>query len=133
MTRVMRGNRRTDTKPELAIRRLLHARGLRYRVDLRVEAGGVKVRGDIVFPRQKVLILIHGCFWHGCPAHGTTPAKNASYWKAKLDRNKERDRRVHHTFRRHGWTVLAVWEHERANDVVARIRLAVRDNRARKV
>jgi DNA mismatch endonuclease, patch repair protein len=121
MTRVMRGNRRRDTKPELAIRRLLHSSGLRYRVDLRVEAGGIKVRGDIVFPRQKVIVLVNGCFWHGCPVHGNTPTRNGLYWSAKLAGNKKRDRRVRRSLSQHGWEVVSAWEHEDPISVASRI------------
>ncbi len=69
----MRANRGKDTGPEMAIRRALHARGWRYRVNLRLNLAGTSPRPDIVFPRRQVAVFIDGCFWHGCPTHGTWP------------------------------------------------------------
>jgi DNA mismatch endonuclease (patch repair protein) len=115
----MRGNRRRDTKPELAVRRLIHAAGLRYRVDF-APLGG-RSRTDIVFTRARVAIYIDGCFWHGCPAHGTSPKRNSDYWLPKLQRNVERDRESDARLRLAGWTVLRFWEHEAPEDVAATI------------
>lgn len=75
----MRANRRTDTKPELALRRELHRLGYRYRKDLRLDLGAVKVRPDIVFTARKVAIFVDGCFWHVCPEHGRQPTTNEWY------------------------------------------------------
>jgi DNA mismatch endonuclease (patch repair protein) len=87
----MLGNRSRDTGPELLVRRALHARGLRFRVDLRPEPT-LRTRADIVFTRRRIAVYIDGCFWHGCPVHGTSPKANADYWTPKLARNVERDR-----------------------------------------
>lgn len=115
----MRGNRRRDTKPELAVRRLIHAAGLRYRVDF-APIGG-RSRADIVFSRARVAIFIDGCFWHGCPAHATYPKRNSDYWIPKLQRNMERDRESDARLQLAGWTVLRFWEHESPEDVAATI------------
>jgi len=120
---VMRGNRRRDTGPERVVRSALHRVGLRFRVDLRIEAEGQPVRPDVVFPRQRVAVFIDGCFWHGCPDHGTRPTTNSGYWLSKIEANRKRDHQNTHALRTQGWTVLRVWEHEdprHVADVVAR-------------
>lgn len=109
---VMRGNRRRDTSPELDLRRALHARGLRFRVDLTVLAGTRRVRPDVVFPRWRVAVFVDGCFWHGCPEHLVKSKSHTDYWDAKLARNAARDRSDEHSLEQHGWTVLRVWTHE---------------------
>ena len=106
----MLANRRRDTRPEISVRRLLHSRGLRYRVD--VAPAGSRNRADIVFTRCRIAVFIDGCFWHRCPVHGTMPKSNAEYWKAKLDGNAKRDSRVTTELTSSGWTVLRFWEHE---------------------
>jgi len=107
----MQGNRKRDTRPELALRSELHRRGLRYRVDAS-PLPGLRCRADVVFTRLQVAVFIDGCFWHGCPEHGTKPNTNASYWQAKIGRNVERDRRNDARLSKEGWTVIRVWEHE---------------------
>jgi len=122
----MQGNRRRDTRPERSIRSALHARGMRYRVDfpIRPVAGARPIRPDIVFPRARLAVFIDGCFWHGCPKHGTQPNRNAHYWTAKLKRNVERDRRHDVLLRGAGWTVLRIWEHDDVLKAVDRIECA---------
>jgi DNA mismatch endonuclease, patch repair protein len=110
-TAVMRANKKKDTSPELAIRRLLFARGLRYRIHYPVRVGRLLVKPDIVFPRRRVAVFIDGCFWHSCPEHGTNPKVNTGYWGAKLERNRQRDRLVNDTLTADGWQVIRVWEH----------------------
>lgn len=122
---VMRANRRWNTTPELAVRRLLHASGLRYFVHRAVPVGGLRVRPDVVFPRMRVALFIDGCFWHGCPQHGTRPRVNSTYWEAKLTRNRARDERVNAALRSEGWHVIRAWEHEEAAEVVKRVAAAV--------
>lgn len=121
----MRANRSRDTGPELALRRLLHARGLRYRVDAVVEPS-VRSRADLVFRRARVAVFVDGCFWHRCPEHATTPRANAAYWQAKFDRNVARDRRVDQQLAERGWTVVRVWEHEAPAAAADRVEAAVR-------
>jgi DNA mismatch endonuclease (patch repair protein) len=125
--RSMLGNKRRDTKPELAVRRLLHAQGFRYRVDYR-PTQTVRSRADIVFTKQRVAVFIDGCFWHGCPEHATHPKANADYWLPKLKRNKERDAKVTAVLAGLGWSVLRFWEHQPpsqvANDIAMQVRRA---------
>jgi DNA mismatch endonuclease, patch repair protein len=117
----MARNRRRDTAPERALRRVLHAHGRRYRVDYAVRVGGILVKPDVVFTRARVAVFVDGCFWHGCPAHGTTPSRNAEYWSAKLARNRARDARVNALLAEAGWVVVRGWEHEPVEAVVERV------------
>ena len=112
VTALMKGNRRSDTRPERALRSELHSRGLRFRKDYLIANASVRVKTDIVFPRAKVAIFVDGCFWHSCPKHGHRPRANTHYWDAKLARNVQRDRRVTAALERAGWMVLRFWEHE---------------------
>jgi DNA mismatch endonuclease (patch repair protein) len=108
----MVGNRRSNTQPELALRRELHRRGRRFRVDHPVRVPGLRpIRADIAFPRQRLLVFVDGCFWHGCPEHGTSPRSNGVYWQTKLAVNAERDARQTAALEADGWRVLRVWEH----------------------
>lgn len=107
----MRANRGRDTGPELAVRRALHAMGLRYRVDYPLPFDRRR-RADIAFTRAKVAVFIDGCFWHGCPEHGTTPHTNTEFWRTKIERNRVRDRDTSERLESMGWIVLRFWEHE---------------------
>lgn len=118
--RTMLGNRRRDTAPEMRVRRLVHAAGLRFRVDAPPDHA-VRSRADIVFSRRKIAVFIDGCFWHGCPTHGVQPVTNASYWGPKLARNRARDIAVTHALEELGWTVLRFWEHESADSATRTI------------
>ena len=110
-SRVMRGNRRSDTKLEVRVRSELHRRGLRFRKQLLIAAGDVRVRADVAFPRQRLAVFLDGCFWHRCPEHGNSPSANSGYWSTKLDHNVERDRKVIAALDATGWSVLRIWEH----------------------
>lgn len=107
----MRSNRRRDTKPELALRKLLHAAGLRYRVDAPIRTARRLVRPDIVFTRRRLAVFVDGCFWHQCPQHGTRPKDPTGYWTPKLRRNVERDQETTDALQAEGWVVLRIWEH----------------------
>lgn len=122
----MQSNRRVDTRPELALRRALHQRGLRFRKDIPIRLDGVNARPDIVFTRVKVAIFHDGCWWHGCSEHGTRPKRNADFWNRKLDETVARDRRVSEALREAGWTVIRVWEHEAVADAAQRIERVIR-------
>lgn len=111
VSRVMRGNRRSDTKLEVRVRSELHRRGLRFRKQLLIAAGDIRVRADVAFPRQGLAVFLDGCFWHRCPEHGNAPRANSGYWSTKLDHNVERDRKVVAALDAMGWTVLRIWEH----------------------
>ncbi|MFB8175159.1 very short patch repair endonuclease [Streptomyces sp. NPDC055966] len=113
-----------DTAPEVAVRRLLHASGLRYRVNRPVPDMPRRTI-DIVFTKAKVAIFLDGCFWHGCPEHATHPKANAAWWRAKLDKNMARDLETTEHLRAAGWTVLRFWEHESPEDVARRIARSV--------
>ncbi|MFG2834742.1 very short patch repair endonuclease [Streptomyces zaomyceticus] len=118
-----------DTAAELAVRRLLHAAGLRYRVEYPVP-GMARRRIDVAFTSVKVAVLIDGCFWHGCPEHATHPKANAEWWRQKLDRNMARDRETTEHLETLGWTVLRFWEHEAPEAVALHIAAAVRRRKA---
>ena len=106
-SRMMSGIRGRNTKPELVIRRALHARGFRYRVHVASLPG----KPDIVLPRLRSAILVHGCFWHGhdCSLF-RLPATRREFWKAKITRNRERDGEVLDALRAEGWRCVTVWE-----------------------
>ncbi len=120
----MRANRRRDTGPELALRRALHARGLRFRVD-HPPVADIRCRADIAFTRARVAVFVDGCFWHACPEHGNVPAANRDWWQAKLTANVERDRRNDRALRDAGWEVIRVWEHEAVTGAAERVQRAV--------
>jgi DNA mismatch endonuclease, patch repair protein len=124
--RSMQSNRRTDTKPELVLRRALHCRGLRFRKDFPIRLDGLCARPDVVFTRAKVAVFQDGCWWHGCSEHGMRPKRNADFWSQKFDETIERDRRVTAALTNAGWTVIRVWEHEPIADATERIERAVR-------
>lgn len=120
----MLGNKHRDTKPEVALRSALHAAGLRFRKDYRLDLEGVRLRPDIVFTRAKVAVFVDGCFWHSCPTHGTRPTRNADYWLPKLERNVARDREQDAALAAHGWRSVRIWEHESLEEAVQRVRQA---------
>lgn len=121
----MQANRGRDTKPELLIRRTLHAMGLRYRVDRR-PIPGIRRRADLVFAGARVAVFVDGCFWHACPVHGTKPKENAGYWTAKLLENVARDRDTDRALEAAGWLPIRVWEHEEPAEAAAKIADEVR-------
>jgi DNA mismatch endonuclease, patch repair protein len=108
----MQANRSVGTRPEMRLRSALHALGLRFRNNLRLDLPELRVRPDIVFTRRRVVVFVDGCFWHSCPEHGSVPQANSGYWTAKLERNRERDLRVNGRLKREGWLVIRIWEHE---------------------
>jgi DNA mismatch endonuclease, patch repair protein len=119
VTAVMKGNRRVNTKPETAVRSLLHRMGIRFRKDHPIQAGDVRVRPDIVFTRHRVAVFVDGCYWHSCPEHGRSPKSNTFYWGPKLERNRQRDLEVDRALKAHGWQVLRFWEHEDPEEVAS--------------
>lgn len=121
----MRRQRGEGTGPELAVRRLLYAAGLRYRLHQRVP-GMTRRRIDIAFPGPRVAVFLDGCFWHGCPQHASSPMANAGAWRKKFDRNAARDAETTAHLAAVGWTVLRFWEHEPPAKVAATVAEAVR-------
>jgi DNA (cytosine-5)-methyltransferase 1 len=106
----MRNTKRRDTKPEIELRSALHRLGFRFRVD--VQLNGNRRRSDIVLTSDQVVVYVDGCFWHGCPEHGTIPKQNRQWWLDKLATNRARDVETDADLAAHGWTVLRFWEHE---------------------
>jgi DNA mismatch endonuclease (patch repair protein) len=115
----MKANRRTNTKPELALRAALHARGYRYRKDFRLDLPLRRVRADLAINPGNVAVFVDGCFWHACPDHGSKPKSNQWYWSPKLAKNVERDRAADDALVQAGWTVVRLWEHVPLADAVA--------------
>jgi DNA mismatch endonuclease (patch repair protein) len=96
-----------DTKPEMAVRRGLHARGLRYRLQDRSLPG----RPDLVFPKHRAVVFVHGCFWHGhsCPMF-RLPSTRPEFWESKIEANRARDLRATEALNLQTWRVLTIWE-----------------------
>lgn len=123
----MQGNRSTNTRPELELRRLLRQAGYPgYRLHWKNAAG----HPDIAYPGRKVAIFVNGCFWHRCPqCDPPMPSSNAEYWRAKFAENKRRDARTALELDAAGWTVITVWECELRDvpaEVTAKIAAALR-------
>jgi DNA mismatch endonuclease (patch repair protein) len=123
-----------DNPHERALRSELHRRGLRFRIHQRVLVGSRRSI-DIVFPGSRTAVLIDGCFWHGCPVHGTWPKNNAEWWRNKIEANIARDRDTDQKLLEAGWTVIRVWEHESIDKAADRIDAAVQrsKNQRRKI
>lgn len=123
----MSNTRGRDTTPEIAVRRLLHADGLRYRVNHRPSTE-FRRTVDIAFTRQRVAILIDGCFWHGCPIHYVEPKTRTEFWRAKISGNMSRDAETERLLRQAGWRVLRFWEHEDPAEVALAIERELQAN-----
>lgn len=104
---MMSGIRGKDTKPELLIRKGLHARGFRFRL----HSSRVPGRPDLILPRYHAAIFVHGCFWHSHACHlFRMPGTRTEFWKAKLERNRHRDAEVREVLLKNGWRILVIWE-----------------------
>lgn len=121
----MRAVKAKDTKPEWIVRRLAHAMGYRYRLHVTNLPG----KPDLVFPKRKKVILVHGCFWHGHPCHRgkRKPQTNIAYWEAKISRNQVRDGMNRKALKRLGWDVLVVWECELKAKTIPRVRQRIKN------
>jgi len=119
-TVVMRGNRRRDTRPEMAIRSEVHRRGLRYRVDNQPILD-LRRRADLVFRSAKVAVFVDGCLWHGCPEHCRVPETHREYWSEKIDRNMRRDLDTDRRLRKEGWVSIRIWEHDDPEEAAAKV------------
>lgn len=104
---VMRAVKSKDTKPEIAVRKALFALGYRYRLNVKDLPG----KPDLVFPKYRAVIFVHGCFWHGhdCKRGARTPKTNTAYWTSKIARNKARDKNNAAALRKLGWRVITLW------------------------
>ncbi|MFC0862218.1 very short patch repair endonuclease [Sphaerimonospora cavernae] len=120
----MRSNKHRDTKPELALRRAVHALGLRYRVAVR-PLSALRRTADLVFPRIRVAVFVDGCFWHGCPEHHSVAKTNAAYWAEKVRRNRERDEETDRLLKAADWSVIRIWEHEDPGEAARRVAAVV--------
>ena len=120
---------RRDTRPELELRRALHARGRRFFVD-RPVPGLSRCRPDLLFPRLRVAVFVDGCFWHWCEEHAQLPGANAAYWRQKLLDNRRRDTAATDRLTEAGWRVVRVWEHEPLDAAVARVEQVLDDAQA---
>ena len=125
----MRNTRRRDTKPELELRSLLHRSGLRFFVDRPVLPDDRRRRADIVFPRAKVAVFVNGCFWHGCPEHASWPKNNAAWWRAKIEKNRDRDADTDRRLRSAGWVPVRIWEHDAPEIALLEVRKVVNERR----
>ncbi|MDQ7833097.1 MAG: very short patch repair endonuclease [Desulfovibrionaceae bacterium] len=96
-----------NTRPERALRSALWATGLRYRIHPALFG-----KPDIAFLKHRILVFVDGCFWHGCPLHGTKPKTNNLFWSEKISRNMKRDKEVTSFLEAEGWIVIRLWEHE---------------------
>jgi DNA mismatch endonuclease, patch repair protein len=119
-----------NTQIELRLRSLLHAKGLRYRIHHR-PLGGRRRVADLAFVRSKVAVFVDGCFWHGCPLHGTWPTRNAKFWREKIETNINRDRSTDALLVEAGWIPVRVWEHEEAELAAERIEVLVKSRSVR--
>lgn len=117
-TAVGKANKRKDSRAEVRLRSALHRRGFRFRKDLLVRAGGLRVHVDVAFTRRQLAVFVDGCFWHGCPLHRYIPRTNCAYWAPKLSGNEVRDRRVDEALGQAGWDVLRIWEHVAMDEAV---------------
>ena len=99
--------RQRGTDLERRLRSALRARGLRYRANIRLPG-----TPDIAIAEGKIAVFVDGCFWHGCPQHGTMPKSNRTFWRQKILRNRERDGEVDKALRGLGWKAIRVWEHD---------------------
>lgn len=113
-----------DTAGELALRAELTRLGLRYRINVCLPVA--RRTADVAFIGLKIAVFHDGCFWHGCPQHGTWPKANASWWRAKIQANMARDRDTDARLRKAGWRVIRVWSHDDAASAALRIVKAVR-------
>jgi len=129
---VLRRTARRDTAPELALRRELHRLGLRFLVDTAPAGMSRRRRTDVVLRGARIAVLVHGCFWHGCPEHFHAPKANAQWWRLKLESVQRRDADTLRQLEQAGWLPVVVWEHEDMGEAAQRLaRLNAERRRAR--
>jgi DNA mismatch endonuclease, patch repair protein len=103
-----------DTEPELELRSALEEQGMIFQVDVR-PGKETRRRADILFDDARLIVFVDGCFWHGCPIHGTWPKQNAEFWRNKIETNQRRDKETNERLTAAGWHVIRVWEHQDMN------------------
>ena len=112
--------RQKGTRAEIDLRKVLCARGLRYRLQVALLKKPRRV-ADIVFPSARIAVFVDGCFWHGCPEHASWPKSNANFWREKIETNRSRDADTDRRLDALGWKVVRIWEHEEASEAANRI------------
>jgi DNA mismatch endonuclease (patch repair protein) len=129
-SQIMRAVRSSDTKPEMIVRRLAHRLGYRYRLHVKSLAGVP----DLVFPRRRKVIFVHGCYWHRhhCAEGQSMPSSHVRYWVGKFERNRRRDARIRRSLARLGWKVLVLWECQLKNTAWVQRRIKAFLARSRK-
>jgi DNA mismatch endonuclease (patch repair protein) len=120
----MRAVRCRDTRPEMRLRSELHRLGLRYRVNRR-PIPALRRTGDVVFGAARVVVMVDGCFWHGCSRHMRPSSRNRVFWANKIAENQRRDRETDRELTEAGWTVIRIWEHEDPSSAAARVAAVV--------
>ena len=126
----MRRVRQRNTSAESALRRELHALGLRYRLHVAVLTKPRRV-ADLAFKGLRVAVFVDGCFWHGCPEHATWPKQNADFWRSKILANRARDGDTDLRLQENGWKVVRIWSHEQPREGAMRVAAVVRRQRAK--
>jgi DNA mismatch endonuclease (patch repair protein) len=126
--RRMQRVRQRDNPFELSVRRLLFKERYRYRVHYK-PLKNLNRHADVAFPRKKVAVFFDGCFWHGCPDHGTIPKTNTVWWRAKIERNMARDQETNHLLSTAGWSVIRIWEHTAPTEACATIKKKLYERR----
>lgn len=121
---------RESTRPEMLLRRELHRRGLRYRVQYRIP-GLPRRRVDIAFTKARVALFVDGCFWHACPDHCVLPTANRDWWIWKFQTNTRRDADTDAKLHDLGWTTLRIWEHEAPDAAADRVEQVLALSRGR--
>jgi DNA mismatch endonuclease (patch repair protein) len=121
----MQRQRQKNTSAEVALRQELYALGLRYRLHVPLLSKPRRV-ADVVLVNARVAVFVDGCFWHGCPIHGTWPKQNAEYWRAKIIENQRRDADTDVRLENDGWKVVRLWSHEPAKQAARGIARVVK-------
>lgn len=125
----MKAVRRSGTQAEESLREALSELGLEFQVDVRPLPKSSR-KADILFPGEKVAVFVDGCFWHGCPIHGTHAKANPEFWRDKIEANKRRDSDTNRQLQENGWLVIRTWEHENPQEVAKVVVQTVLDRRA---
>lgn len=121
--------RRSDTTAETEIRRALNSLDLIYEINARPVLDLART-ADILFRAERVAVFVDGCFWHGCPIHGTQAKANAEFWRSKIEANQRRDLDTNRKLAEHDWMVVRTWEHEAADEAANRIAEIINTRRA---
>jgi DNA mismatch endonuclease (patch repair protein) len=124
----MKAARPRNTAAELALREALGSYELAYLMDEPV-LPGLQRRADMVFQRERVAVFVDGCFWHGCPTHGTWPKQNAEFWREKIEANGRRDMDTDLRLELEGWRSVRIWEHEEPHEAAHRVAAIVVERR----